>query len=87
MTADAMPCPQESARCVVEEFGGDDLFGLKANKDARVADGPNPRVRRGEARDPQAGELRQASCQYAVVADGHPPQHGYPCDRILRVFS
>ncbi len=33
MTADAMPCPQESARCVVGEFGGDDLFGLKGNQD------------------------------------------------------
>ena len=30
----------------------------------------NPRVRRREARDPQAGELRQAACQHAVVADG-----------------
>ncbi len=49
--------------------------------------GPNPRVRRWEARDPQAGDLRQASCPYAVVADGHPPRHGHPCDRILRVFA
>ena len=31
--------------------------------------------------------MRQASCQYAVVADGHPPRHGHPCDRILRVFG
>ena len=31
---------------------------------------PNSRVRRWEARDPQAGELRQAACQHAVVADG-----------------
>jgi hypothetical protein len=28
-----MHCQQESARCVVEEFGGDDLFGLKGNQD------------------------------------------------------
>ena len=33
VTADAMHCQQESARCVVEEFGGDDLFGLKGNQD------------------------------------------------------
>jgi len=32
MTADAMHCQQESARCVVEEFGGDYLFGLKRNQ-------------------------------------------------------
>jgi hypothetical protein len=48
---------------------------------------PNPRARSWEPRDPQAGELRQASCQHAVVADGHPPQHGHPGDRILRVFA
>jgi len=34
---------------------------------------PNPRVRRWQARDPQAGELRQAACQHAVVADGMIP--------------
>jgi len=34
---------------------------------------PNPRVRRWEARDPQAGDLRQAACQHAPVADGHEP--------------
>ena len=33
VTADAMHCQQESARCVVEEFGGDYLFGLKGNQD------------------------------------------------------
>jgi len=33
VTADAMHCQQESARCVVEEFGGDDLFVLKGNQD------------------------------------------------------
>lgn len=32
VTADAMHCQQESARCVVEEFGGDYLFGLKGNQ-------------------------------------------------------
>ena len=34
---------------------------------------PNPRVRRWEARDLQAGELRQAAGQHAVVADGMNP--------------
>lgn len=33
VTADAMHCQQESARCVVHEFGGDYLFGLKGNQD------------------------------------------------------
>lgn len=33
VTADAMHCQQESARCVVQEFGGDYLFGLKGNQD------------------------------------------------------
>ena len=33
VTADAMHCQQESARCVVEEFGGNYLFGLKGNQD------------------------------------------------------
>ncbi len=46
----------------------------------------NPRARSWEARDPQAGELRQAACQHAIVADGHEPRHGHLCDRILRVF-
>jgi hypothetical protein len=32
VAADAMHCQQESARCVVEEFGGDYLFGLKGNQ-------------------------------------------------------
>ena len=31
VTADAMHCQQESARCVVEQFGGDYLVGLKGN--------------------------------------------------------
>ena len=39
---------------------------------------PNPRVRRWDAREPQAGELRQAACQHAIVADGHEPRHGHP---------
>ena len=52
-----------------------------------LASSPPREGTRPTARDPQARELRQASCQYAVVADGHPPQHGYPCDRIPRVFS
>ncbi len=34
---------------------------------------PNPRARRWEARDLQAGELRQAAGQHAVVADGMNP--------------
>lgn len=36
VTADAMHCQQESARCVVEEFGGDYLFGLKGNQDGML---------------------------------------------------
>ncbi|MSU32862.1 MAG: hypothetical protein EXS25_09450 [Pedosphaera sp.] len=32
-TADAMHCQQESARCVVEEFSENYLFGLKRNHD------------------------------------------------------
>ena len=34
---------------------------------------PNPRVRRWEALDPQAGELRKAACQHAAAADGMNP--------------
>jgi len=33
ITADAMHCQQESARCVTQELGGDYLFGLKGNQD------------------------------------------------------
>jgi len=32
ITADAMHCQQESARCITQEFGGDYLFGLKGNQ-------------------------------------------------------
>ena len=33
MTAAARHCHQESAWYVVQELGGDDLFGLKGNQD------------------------------------------------------
>ncbi|MFM8422013.1 MAG: hypothetical protein ACKOEQ_18030 [Verrucomicrobiota bacterium] len=36
VTANAMHCQQESARCVVEKFEGDDLFGLKGNQDGML---------------------------------------------------
>ncbi len=32
VTADAMHCQQESARCVTQELGGDYIFGLKGNQ-------------------------------------------------------
>ena len=32
ITADAMHCQQESARCITQEWGGDYLFGLKGNQ-------------------------------------------------------
>ena len=32
VTADAMHCQQESARCITQEWGGDYLFGLKGNQ-------------------------------------------------------
>jgi hypothetical protein len=32
VTADALHCQQESARCVTQEIGGDYLFGLKGNQ-------------------------------------------------------
>ena len=32
ITADAMHCQQESARCITQELGGDYLFGLKGNQ-------------------------------------------------------
>jgi hypothetical protein len=32
ITADAMHCQQESARCITHEWGGDYLFGLKGNQ-------------------------------------------------------
>jgi Domain of unknown function (DUF4338)/DDE_Tnp_1-associated/Transposase DDE domain len=32
LTADAMHCQQESARCITQELGGDYLFGLKGNQ-------------------------------------------------------
>ena len=48
---------------------------------------PNPRARRREARDPQAGGLWQASCQRGFVADGHDPRDGHPWERVLRVLA
>ena len=32
ITADAMHCQQESARCITQDWGGDFLFGLKGNQ-------------------------------------------------------
>jgi hypothetical protein len=32
ITADAMHCQQESARCITQDWGGDYLFGLKGNQ-------------------------------------------------------
>jgi hypothetical protein len=32
ITADALHCQQESARCITQEWGGDYLFGLKGNQ-------------------------------------------------------
>jgi hypothetical protein len=41
---------------------------------------PNPRVRIGESLDSQAGGLRQAACQHAIVADEREPR---PSRRIF----
>jgi len=32
LTADALHCQQESARCITQDWGGDYLFGLKGNQ-------------------------------------------------------
>ena len=48
---------------------------------------PNPRVRRWETRDPEAGPPRQASCRRAIGAKGPEPKHGHPWNCILRVMA